>query len=122
MTSSHHILSEGQVVHEKWEILNFLAEGGKGDVYLARQINLDRHVALKIMSSEFLKSLEGRDEEYASCSGSGARCGSLPSGPWPTPSTTAVPCRAWPSGGERFMSGMREREPVRGRRPKACTK
>ncbi|MCF8086302.1 MAG: protein kinase [Desulfohalobiaceae bacterium] len=66
MTSSEHILSEGQILHEKWEILSFLAEGGKGEVYLARQINLDRHVALKVMSREFLRSLEGRDEEYES--------------------------------------------------------
>jgi len=66
MTSSERILSEGQIVHEKWEILSFLAEGGKGEVYLARQINLDRHVALKVMSLEFLKSLEGKDEEYES--------------------------------------------------------
>ncbi len=66
MTSSERILTEGQIVHEKWEILSFLAEGGKGEVYLARQINLDRHVALKVMSLEFLKSLEGKDEEYES--------------------------------------------------------
>ena len=66
MATSQHILSEGQIVHEKWEILSFLAEGGKGEVYLARQINLNRHVALKVMSREFLKSLEGSDEEYAS--------------------------------------------------------
>ena len=66
MTTSERILSEGQIIHEKWEILSFLAEGGKGEVYLARQINLDRHVALKVMSQEFLKSLEGKDEEYES--------------------------------------------------------
>ncbi|MCF8031170.1 MAG: protein kinase, partial [Desulfohalobiaceae bacterium] len=66
MANPQHILSEGQIVHEKWEILSFLAEGGKGEVYLARQINLNRHVALKVMSREFLKSLDGMDEEYAS--------------------------------------------------------
>ncbi|MCF8106826.1 MAG: protein kinase [Desulfohalobiaceae bacterium] len=47
-------------------MLNFIAKGGKGEVYQAKQLNLDRHVALKVMSREFLESLEGREEEYTS--------------------------------------------------------
>ncbi|MCF8106684.1 MAG: protein kinase [Desulfohalobiaceae bacterium] len=67
-TSSQHnqILEEGQVVAGKWEILRFIARGGKGEVYQARQLNLDRYVAVKVMSREFLQSLEGREEEYTS--------------------------------------------------------
>lgn len=50
----------------RWEILSFIARGGKGEVYQARQLNLDRHVAVKVMSREFLESLKGREEEYTS--------------------------------------------------------
>lgn len=60
------MLEAGRVIHNKWEILGFIAKGGKGEVYLAKQINLDRRVALKIMSQEFVESLRGRDEEYES--------------------------------------------------------
>ncbi|MCF8111749.1 MAG: protein kinase [Desulfobacteraceae bacterium] len=64
--STLQILEEGQLVHEKWEIIKLLARGGKGEVYLARQVNLNRQVALKVMSKEFINSLEGREEEYES--------------------------------------------------------
>jgi serine/threonine-protein kinase len=59
-------LEEGQVVNGKWEIVEFIAKGGKGEVYLAKQLNLKRKVALKVMSKEFLDSLKGREEEYES--------------------------------------------------------
>jgi len=67
-TSPHpnYLLDEGMIVNGKWEILNFIAKGGKGEVYLARQLNLDRQVALKIISLEFIKSLEGDEEEFTS--------------------------------------------------------
>lgn len=66
MSSEGQLLEEDQIVNQKWEILDFIAKGGKGEVYLARQLGLDRRVALKVMSREFLESLEGKDEEYAS--------------------------------------------------------
>jgi serine/threonine protein kinase len=61
-----YLLEEGMIINDKWEVLNFIAKGGKGEVYLARQLNLDRQVALKIMSQEFIKSLEGDKEELTS--------------------------------------------------------
>ena len=60
------LLEEGMTINDKWEILNFIAKGGKGEVYLAKQLNLDRQVALKIMSREFIKSLEDDEEEITS--------------------------------------------------------
>ena len=53
------LLEEETIVKSKWQIQSFIAKGGKGDVYLARQLNLNRQMALKIMSQEFTRSLEG---------------------------------------------------------------
>lgn len=63
---STYLLEEGITINGKWKILNFIAKGGKGEVYLAHQINLDRQVAVKIISQEFIKTLEGDDEEISS--------------------------------------------------------
>ncbi len=65
-SNSDYLLEEGMIVKDKWKIQNFIAKGGKGEVYLAEQLNLDRQVALKIMSQEFIKSLEGDEEELTS--------------------------------------------------------
>lgn len=65
-SSTTYLLEEDMIINDKWKIQNFIAKGGKGEVYLARQLNLDRQVALKIMSEEFIKSLEGDEEEIAS--------------------------------------------------------
>ncbi len=61
-----YLLEEDTTINGKWKILSSIAKGGKGEVYLAHQLNLDRKVALKIMSQEFIKSLEGDEEEIAS--------------------------------------------------------
>ena len=66
MPGDNQLLEEGHVVNGKWEILDLIAKGGKGEVYLAKQINLNRQVALKVMSKDFLDSLKGREEEYQS--------------------------------------------------------
>lgn len=63
---STYLLEEGITINGKWKILNFIAKGGKGEVYLAHQLNLDRQVAVKIISQEFIKTLEGDDEEISS--------------------------------------------------------
>ena len=56
----------GLVLNGKWEILDHAGSGGKADVYRAHQKNLERNVALKVISPEFVESFEGHDEELAS--------------------------------------------------------
>lgn len=58
-------LPPGLVLNSKWEILKHLASGGKGDVYLAHQKSLDRSVALKIISPDFMETIEEHEEEQA---------------------------------------------------------
>ncbi len=61
--SEQPLLDRGIVLNGKWEMLEHIASGGKGEVYRARQINLDREVAVKIISKKFLASFDGDDEE-----------------------------------------------------------
>ena len=48
------LLQGGMVLNGKWQILQHLATGGKGEVYRARQMNLDREVVVKTISVEYL--------------------------------------------------------------------
>ncbi len=57
------LLKKGTVLNGKWEVLDPIAKGGMAEIYRARQINLDREVALKVISDEFLESFEGDEEE-----------------------------------------------------------
>ena len=72
MSSSHQgsiakgpSLSPGLLLNNKWEIVRHIASGGKGEVYLAHQINLQRNVAVKIISPEFVASLDGNAGELS---------------------------------------------------------
>ena len=44
-------LKSGQLVDERYQIERKLGEGGFATVYLARQLRLDRPVALKVLKS-----------------------------------------------------------------------
>ena len=52
-------IEELQEKFKQYEVESFIAQGGMGAVYLARQISLDRPVAIKILPQEF-----GEDKDY----------------------------------------------------------
>jgi len=61
--TSDTILKVGTVVHDKWVILELIDRGGMGEIYRAHQLNLKRDIALKVVSREWLESLDGDKEE-----------------------------------------------------------
>ncbi len=52
--SRKHLLENGIILNSRWEIIEHLATGGKGEVYRARQTNLEREVVVKTVSIEYL--------------------------------------------------------------------
>src|SRR4030067_731883 len=62
-TTKTPLLANGIVLNGKWEILEHIATGGKGEVYRARQTNLDREVVVKNISTEYLAEFgDDKDE------------------------------------------------------------
>ena len=68
-TSNAPSLSPGSCIDGKWRILEFIAKGGMGEVYRARQLSLNREVAFKIISREWLETFDGDEEERAEARG-----------------------------------------------------
>jgi len=52
------IFEPGYVLNEKWVTIEFIGKGAMGEVYRAHQLNLNRDVAIKVISREMLESLE----------------------------------------------------------------
>ena len=52
------IFEIGNVIQEKWVILELIGKGAMGEIYLAHQLNLKRDVAIKVVSEEWLKDME----------------------------------------------------------------
>ena len=57
------IFSAGDLIQDKWVILEFIGKGAFGEVYRAHQLNLQRDVAIKVVSQDWLKSTLEDDEE-----------------------------------------------------------
>jgi serine/threonine protein kinase len=52
----------GVVVEQKYELVRLLGEGGMGSVWVARNLTLDCHVALKLMRSDLARAVPGAGE------------------------------------------------------------
>ena len=58
-----NIFEPGDVLSEKWVILELIGRGAMGEIYLAHQLNLKRDVAVKVVSEELLKDFEDDPDE-----------------------------------------------------------
>jgi hypothetical protein len=58
-----NIFEIGNVIQEKWVILELISKGAMGEIYLAHQLNLKRDVAIKVVSEEWLKDIDDDPEE-----------------------------------------------------------
>lgn len=45
------LLTPGVILNDKWMIMNLVGKGAMGEVYRAHQLNLQRDVAIKIISA-----------------------------------------------------------------------
>jgi eukaryotic-like serine/threonine-protein kinase len=60
-------IKPGTVINDRWVVLESIAKGGMGEVYLAHQLNLSRNVAIKVTSREWFESLDTDAEETDAC-------------------------------------------------------
>jgi hypothetical protein len=58
-----NIFEIGNVIQEKWVILELISKGAMGEIYLAHQLNLKRDVAIKVVSEEWLNDIDDDPEE-----------------------------------------------------------
>jgi serine/threonine-protein kinase len=61
--NSKTTLQVGTIINDKWVILEFIAKGGMGEVYRAHQLNLKRDVVIKVVSTEWIESCVGNEDE-----------------------------------------------------------
>lgn len=62
-TSCKNTLNVGDVLNNKWIILEYIDKGGMGEIYRAHQISLNRDVAIKVISQEWLESFDKDSRE-----------------------------------------------------------
>lgn len=59
----------GNIIDDKWVIVEMIGKGGMAEVYRAHQLNLKRDVAIKIVSEEMLQNFEDDAEEIETAFG-----------------------------------------------------
>jgi len=59
------LFQTGSIIDDKWVLIERIGKGGMGEVFRAHQLNLDRDVAIKIISEELMQSFEDNPEEKA---------------------------------------------------------
>ena len=50
------LFNTGSIIDEKWVLIERIGKGGMGEVYRAHQLNLNRDVAIKIISEWISKN------------------------------------------------------------------
>jgi len=62
-TSARTLFDTGSVIDDKWVLIENVGKGGMGEVYRAHQLNLNRDVAMKVISEDILQDFEENPEE-----------------------------------------------------------
>ncbi|MBU4317479.1 MAG: protein kinase [Proteobacteria bacterium] len=64
-SSSKALFDIGSLIDGKWVLIERVGKGGMGEVFRAHQLNLNRDVAIKVISREILEDAEENPEEFA---------------------------------------------------------
>jgi serine/threonine-protein kinase len=61
-TRAYSVYAPGVIVAQKFQLVRILGEGGMGSVWVAKNLALDVHVALKLIRPELARSVPGLEE------------------------------------------------------------
>ena len=64
-TSEKNLFDTGGIIDNKWVLIERIGKGGMGEVFRAHQLNLNRDVAIKVISEDILQDSEENPEEVA---------------------------------------------------------